>query len=104
MHHYLAERLSALALVPLTVWFLWSAVHHFGAGYADARSFLAQPMNATLAVAFVTMLYYHAALGLQVVIEDYVYGAGRIVLLLLNRFACAAVAVACIIAILKLAV
>jgi len=72
VHHYLAERLSALALVPLTVWFLWSAVHHFGAGYADARSFLAQPMNATLAVAFVTMLYYHAALGLQVVIEDYV--------------------------------
>ena len=72
VHHFLTERLTALALVPLTLWFLWSAVHHFGAGYADARSFLAQPLNAAFAAAFVTMLYWHAALGLQVVIEDYV--------------------------------
>jgi succinate dehydrogenase hydrophobic membrane anchor protein len=59
--------------VPLTLWFLWSALGHFGAGYADTRSFLAQPMNASLAAAFVLMLYYHAALGLSVVIEDYVH-------------------------------
>jgi succinate dehydrogenase / fumarate reductase membrane anchor subunit len=70
--HFITERLTALALVPLTLWFLWSAVGHFGTGYADTRSFLAQPMNASLAAAFVLMLYWHAALGLQVVIEDYV--------------------------------
>ena len=71
--HFITERLTALALVPLTLWFVWSAVGHFGTGYADTRSFLAQPLNASFAAAFVLMLYWHAALGLQVVIEDYVH-------------------------------
>ena len=70
---FIAERLSALALIPLTIWFLWSALGHFGGGYADTRSFLAQPMNASFAAAFVLLLYYHGALGLQVVIEDYLH-------------------------------
>ncbi len=69
--HWLSQRITAVALLPLSLWFLVAA---FGLGeYADARSFLAQPLNAVLSAALVACLFYHAQLGLQVVIEDYVH-------------------------------
>ncbi len=69
--HWMSQRITAVALLPLSLWF---AVMAFGLGeYADARSFLAQPFNAVLSAALVGCLFYHAQLGLQVVIEDYVH-------------------------------
>jgi succinate dehydrogenase / fumarate reductase membrane anchor subunit len=69
--HWVAQRITAVALLPLVAWFAWSAVGLDG--YADARAFLAQPLNAVLTAALVICLFQHAHLGVQVVIEDYVH-------------------------------
>lgn len=69
--HWVAQRITAVALLPLVVWFAWSAVGLDG--YADARAFLAQPLNAVLTAALVICLFQHAHLGVQVVIEDYIH-------------------------------
>jgi succinate dehydrogenase / fumarate reductase membrane anchor subunit len=71
--HFISQRLTAVALAPLSLWFLWVALGHFGRDYAEARTFVAQPLNASLMAAFVLALFYHAQLGVQVVIEDYVH-------------------------------
>ncbi len=71
--HFIAQRITAVALVLLTVWFLFHAFGLMRGDYADARSFLAQPFNATLMAAYVVALFHHAQLGLQVVIEDYIH-------------------------------
>lgn len=69
--HWVAQRITAVALLPLVAWFAWSAVGLDG--YADARAFLAQPLNAVLTAALVICLFQHAHLGVQVVIEDYIH-------------------------------
>ena len=72
-HHWIVQRLTAVALLPLTAWFLIVALATLSSGYADARSFIAQPWNGVLMAALVLCAFYHAALGLQVVVEDYVH-------------------------------
>ncbi len=72
VHHWWAQRLTAVALVPLSLWFIYSLVAMTGADYATATSWLDQPLNAVLMLMFIFSLYYHAALGVQVVIEDYI--------------------------------
>jgi succinate dehydrogenase / fumarate reductase membrane anchor subunit len=72
-HHWIAQRLTAILLAPLSIWFLVAALGVAAGGYAEARSFVAQPLNACLMAAFVLALFYHAQLGLQVVVEDYVH-------------------------------
>ena len=96
--------MSAIALAPLAIWFVWAIVAHAGASYAETVGFLSHPVNAALMLLFAVTGIYHFMVGLQVVIEDYVHGEGmKIAALLLNKFACAALALACVIAILKLA-
>jgi succinate dehydrogenase / fumarate reductase, membrane anchor subunit len=73
VHHFWVQRVTAVALALLTPWFIWLAVGLVGAEYAVVRLSLAQPLNATLMIAFVVTLFWHARLGLQVVIEDYVH-------------------------------
>lgn len=72
-HHFWVQRLTAVALVGLTPWFLWSVLCLLDADAATARGFVAQPLNASLLLAFLLALCWHARLGLQVVIEDYVH-------------------------------
>jgi succinate dehydrogenase / fumarate reductase membrane anchor subunit len=71
--HWWAQRLSAGALLFLVPWFVVTAVSLIGADAANARAFLAEPLNATLMLAFVLAVTWHARLGLQVVIEDYIH-------------------------------
>ena len=71
--HWWAQRFSAILLVPLTVWLVWSLSVLTGAGYAEAREWLQGPWNAMMALLLVGATFYHARLGLQVVIEDYVH-------------------------------
>lgn len=71
--HFIAQRLTAIALAPLSIWFLVVVFGLVGGGYAEARSFLAQPFNAILMAAFVLALFQHAKLGMDVVIEDYIH-------------------------------
>lgn len=73
VHHWLAQRVSAVLLLFLVGWLLYAAIKLAGADFATVRAFLAQPINAALMILLLLSLLYHAMLGLQVVIEDYVH-------------------------------
>jgi succinate dehydrogenase / fumarate reductase membrane anchor subunit len=74
--HWWRQRLTAVLLVPLTVWFLWWASAFALGDPAVARARLAQPVDALLMIAFLIAAAWHAQLGLQVVVEDYVHHRG----------------------------
>ena len=97
------ERISAVALVPLTIWFTVLIVVHTGDDYAALIAWLRTPLTTTLMVLLLIALFQHSALGLQVVIEDYVHSGIKIPLLVGMRLGCLALAVAGIVAILKIA-
>ncbi len=101
--HWWAQRASALALVPLGVWFAASIIAHAGSDHAGVVAWLRTPVAATLMVVLLLSLFHHAALGLQVVIEDYVHGRARFAVILLMRFSCLLLAVAGIMATLRIA-
>jgi len=71
--HWWAQRLSAMLLLVLIGWALYALTVLVGSDYESARAWLGQPVNAALAVLFIVSALYHASLGLQVVIEDYVH-------------------------------
>ncbi|MEO3428121.1 succinate dehydrogenase, hydrophobic membrane anchor protein [Pelagibius sp. CAU 1746] len=81
--HWWAQRLTALALIPLTIWFVGAVVSLIGADYAAVAAWIASPVVAGLLILLIVATFYHAALGLQVVIEDYVHGEGAKIALLL---------------------
>ena len=96
------ERVTALALVPLTVWLAVSLVVHMNSDYARTITWLRTPLAATLIVRLLTALFWHMALGLQVVIEDYVHSGLKLPLLIAMRFSCKALGVAGILAVLRI--
>ena len=103
-HHWRAERLSAIALVPLTLWFVYAALHLSGLPRAAVAHWAGNPINAALLVALVVVTFRHLILGLQAVIEDYIHvEATRTVSLLLLRGAVWIVALIGVAATLKLA-
>ena len=92
-----------LALAPLSIWFLWFVATLPSADHATVSAALGQPLSALLMLAFVFTLFYHAYLGLQVVIEDYVHPrALEITLMVLIRFAAVLAVLSTAIAILRL--
>lgn len=97
------ERVTAIALVPLTVWFAASIVVHTGNDYATLIAWLRTPIATILMVLLLIALFYHTALGLQVVIEDYIHSGMKIPALLGMRFGCFALASAGILAMLRIA-
>jgi succinate dehydrogenase / fumarate reductase membrane anchor subunit len=72
-HHFIVQRVTALALIPLVLWVVYLALTLTHADYAHARALAHQPLNALLLIAFVIAAFWHAQLGVQVVIEDYVH-------------------------------
>lgn len=72
VEHWWAQRFSAILLIPLTVWLVWTLAVLAGAEYQVARDWIAAPWNAAMAILLVGATFYHAKLGMQVVIEDYV--------------------------------
>ncbi len=96
------ERISAVALLPLTVWFTALIVAHTGDGYAAVIAWLRSPITTTLMVLLLVALFHHSALGLQVVIEDYVHSGIKNPLLVGMRLGCIALAVAGVLAMLKI--
>ena len=103
--HFWRERVSAAALVPLSIWFAYAAVGLAGTTTSAPLQFFAQPVNAVLMASFVIISLYHAAMGVQVVIDDYIHSAGtKIALFLLVRLFVIATGSACIIALLRISV
>ena len=87
VEHWWWQRLTAVALIPLSVWFVVSAIYLAGADYREAYLWLNRSLNLTLLIAFTGVLLHHAQLGLQVVIEDYIHHEGwKLTLLLAVKF------------------
>jgi succinate dehydrogenase / fumarate reductase membrane anchor subunit len=102
--HFWHERVTSVALIPLSLWFLYVMLGLAGTSEVTALQFLAHPLNAILMGAFVCFSLWHAYLGLQVVIDDYIHTAGtKIILMLLIRFSVIAVAATCLFAIVRIA-
>ena len=86
--HWWTQRVSAVALIPLTLWFLLSLLMLPDLGYLTVRAWLSTPLSAFLAMLLVIALASHAELGTGVVVEDYVHSAAMRTLILLSlRFA-----------------
>ena len=82
--HWWAQRVSAIALIPLAVLFVIPFAHNLGQGYDRAVEAYSHPVNAIVAILFFITAFHHLKLGMQVVVEDYVHGPWRTVLLLAN--------------------
>jgi succinate dehydrogenase / fumarate reductase membrane anchor subunit len=104
VQHWRAERITAIALVPLTLWFIYAVIHLAGRPQHDVAHFVAHPVNTVLLLALVTMTFHHMQLGLQVVIEDYVEGnAAHSAALLLNKAVALVLGLLCAVSILRMA-
>lgn len=73
LHHWWVQRVSAVALIPLTIWFVASVVGLAGADHAAVAAWIGNPIVAVLMVLLVAAALYHAQLGMQVVYEDYIH-------------------------------
>jgi succinate dehydrogenase / fumarate reductase membrane anchor subunit len=101
--HWWAQRVTAVALVPLTLWFVWSALRLVGASHEDVLAWIGGPIPVVLMITLVVATFYHLALGLQVVIEDYVHTEPtRLITLLLTKGVIILLGLTCLVAILKL--
>lgn len=100
--HWWIERVTALALVPLTLWLAASLIMLTGSDYTSFIAWLKSPFVALSMVLLLIALFWHLALGLQVVIEDYVHSAAKTPTLVAIRFACIVLAVAGIFATLRI--
>jgi succinate dehydrogenase / fumarate reductase membrane anchor subunit len=96
-----AERVSAVALLPLTLWFLGSVIAHVGSDYATVIGWLKTPLGSLPMILLLLALFHHTALGLQVVIEDYIHSDAKFAAVITVRLACFALASAGIVAILR---
>ena len=72
-HIWIIQRLTALLLIPLTIWFLFSLLQALPLGYTEAREWLSTPFNSVLFGVFMVILYHHAWIGMREVIEDYIH-------------------------------
>jgi len=100
--HWWLQRVSAIALIPLTLWFVFSMVCLSATGYDEAVAWLSSPINATIMLLFTLTALFHAQTGLQTVIEDYIHSAWlNLTLLLSVKFASVIMAVLAVISVLK---
>jgi succinate dehydrogenase / fumarate reductase membrane anchor subunit len=102
--HFWHQRVTALALVPLSIWFVASALAYVGADQGAVAAYFAEPVNAVPMFLFIIASTYHMSLGLQTIIEDYVHEEGlKIAALMLNTFAAWAIGAASSFALIKMA-
>lgn len=102
--HWWTQRVTASALVVLGLWFLVTVLRLAHADFATAHALVSRPWNAVLLIAFVITMLWHAVLGLQVVIEDYVHTRWKEVsLLVLVKFLAVLSALASVLAVLRIA-
>jgi succinate dehydrogenase / fumarate reductase membrane anchor subunit len=100
--HFIGQRVSAVALLALTLWGVASALSVAGGGYDGARTWLASPVNATLLSLLIIVGVYHAGLGLRTIIEDYIERpVTKAGLLVLNAFVGWGAAALAVVSILK---
>jgi len=101
--HFWYQRMTAVALVPLTLWFVWAVVRYTGAPHAEVMLFLSHPVSGIAMAMFVVVGLVHMLLGAKVVIEDYIHREStKIALLVLLHFAVFAVGATCVVSVLRI--
>lgn len=88
VHHWWMQRLTAIALIPLTIWFVgvMLGLTSGGAGISDFQEWMGDPWHAVLLLSWVVAMVYHGQLGIQVIIEDYIGHHGlEITLQIINK-------------------
>ena len=100
--HWWAERITAVALVPLSLWFIVSLIGLLGASHQDVINWIATPVTIVLLLCLIFATFHHMQLGLQVVIEDYVHGeAARFASVLLMKAVTILLGLVAVISVLK---
>ncbi|HSS64718.1 MAG TPA: succinate dehydrogenase, hydrophobic membrane anchor protein [Gammaproteobacteria bacterium] len=101
-HHWWLQRLTAVALVPLSIWFVASLISMSDADYASVVTWLRSPLVTVLMLCLIWALFHHAQLGVQVVLEDYVHAEWlKIASIVVLKFASVVLGLASAIAVLK---
>jgi succinate dehydrogenase / fumarate reductase membrane anchor subunit len=104
VEHWWMQRITAVALVPLTLWFVIAVIGLVGADLETVQNWVGRPLPAILLVLLLIASFYHMSLGLQVVVEDYVHAElAKLGLVIAIRLLCFAFAVAGIFAVLSMA-
>jgi succinate dehydrogenase / fumarate reductase membrane anchor subunit len=102
--HWIAERVSAIALAPLSIWAIFSAVRLAGYDYAMAVQWVAHPVNAVLLSLLLVVGFWHMHSGMRVIVEDYVQKTlGKASLLIANLFICILAGALSLFAVMKIA-
>jgi succinate dehydrogenase / fumarate reductase membrane anchor subunit len=105
VEHWWMQRITAIALVPLILWFVIAVIGLVGGDLETVQNWIGRPLPAILLVLFLIATFYHMSLGLQVVVEDYVHAElAKLALVIVIRLFCFAFAVAGIFAVLMIAV
>jgi len=102
-HHWWLQRLTSIALVPLTIWFVVSLLSLPSLDHVTVVSWMAQSWTALFLILFILVATWHSQLGVRVVVEDYVHSGLRTLVLVVITFIHALVAVAGVFAVLKVA-
>jgi succinate dehydrogenase / fumarate reductase membrane anchor subunit len=102
VHHWWMQRITAIALIPLVVWFAISLVMLSGADYAVARAWIGSPLVMILLILTITVGLYHGQLGLQVVWEDYTAGGTRVAMIVLTKFIAVLFGLGAVVAIMRI--
>ena len=102
--HWISERVTSVALVPLVLWAVWSALTLAAGDYKLAVAWLGSPLNAVLLALLIGVGFWHMLSGLRVVVEDYAQGLARRGLLLANLFVCVLFGALAIFAVAKVAI
>ena len=104
VHHWWMQRLTAIALIPLTLWFIISIATLNNASYTETVNWLSIPLVSIFMILLVSATLYHALLGVQVVVEDYIHQEGFKFLLLIGlKFIFLVLGVVAIFSLLKIA-
>ena len=102
-HHWWLQRVTAIALIPLTLWFVGTLIAATGSGHPEAVALIGHPVTATLLILAIIAGFIHAALGMQVIYEDYVHShCWRITLDLLTRFGLFALGAGAVLAVVRI--
>ena len=103
VHHWWLQRLTSIALVPLTIWFVVSLLSLPSFEHVTVISWMAQSWTALLLILFILAATWHSQLGVRVVVEDYIHGGSKALTLVVITFIHALVASAGVFAVLKVA-
>lgn len=102
VEHWWAERVSAVVLVPLTLWFIAAIITHTGGNYADSIAWLHSPAVIVGMILLLIALFHHTALGLQVIAEDYIHSGTKFAAIIAIRLCCLALTISGIVAVLEI--